>query len=418
MPATMNLQIDLPAGRMIWERSFTFPGSSPNEGRLVIGGASPFHLALRQRVNYPQPGRTIESMRGVLDRLPHLVLLNMLDNAAGLRWLGRMRLSSGADVEVIGTATSAGPITLGIDPDTKQLRAMLGVQADPLSGDASTETEFLDYAKSGAILVPGRRVGRVAGEITEDVRYTAASLINEIPDSALVPPPGYSAPSWRAAGEPVRELASGVWAIQESGFWSLAVAFTDYLLVAEAPSSGVPAILARLATLAPGKPIRYVTPTHHHDDHAGGVGYYAAAGATIVTTPGNRAYLERMATARSTIQLGGPVPSTRTPPIETITNGRRVFTDGTRTVEIHDIGPTPHADEMLVVWIPAEGILYQGDLGPTEGPVYPNSNNATTARFGEWLRRQGWDVKIHVGAHGAPATMAALIEVLSQPIER
>ena len=271
MPATMNLQIDLPAGRMIWERSFTFPGSSPNEGRLVIGGASPFHLALRQRVNYPQPGRTIESMRGVLDRLPHLVLLNMLDNAAGLRWLGRMRLSSGADVEVIGTATSAGPITLGIDPDTKQLRAMLGVQADPLSGDASTETEFLDYAKSGAILVPGRRLGRVAGEISEDVRYTAASLINEIPDSALVPPPGYSAPSWRAAGEPVRELASGVWAIQESGFWSLAVAFTDYLLVAEAPSSGVPAILARLATLAPGKPIRYVTPTHHHDDHAGGV---------------------------------------------------------------------------------------------------------------------------------------------------
>ena len=112
------------------------------------------------------------------------------------------------------------------------------------------------------------------------------------------------------------------------------------------------------------------------------------------------------------------MPSTRTPPIETITNGRRVFTDGTRTVEIHDIGPTPHADEMLVVWIPAEGILYQGDLGPTEGPVYPNSNNATTARFGEWLRRQGWDVKIHVGAHGAPATMAALIEVLSQPIER
>jgi hypothetical protein len=54
-PATMNLQLDIPAGRMIWERSFAFPGISPNDGKLVIGGASPFHLAKRERLNYPQP---------------------------------------------------------------------------------------------------------------------------------------------------------------------------------------------------------------------------------------------------------------------------------------------------------------------------------------------------------------------------
>jgi glyoxylase-like metal-dependent hydrolase (beta-lactamase superfamily II) len=415
-PATMNLRLDIPAGRMIWERSFAFPGISPNDGKLVIGGVSPFHLAKRERLNYPQPGRTIAGMRSVLDRLPHLVLLNALDHASGLRWLGRMRLSSGAEVDVIATSTSAGPLTLGIDPVTRELRALLGVQADPLTGDATTETEFLEYGREGAILVPGRRVSRVAGEITENVRYSEAGLISGIADSLLVPPSGYLAPSWGAGGEPVRELASGVWAIQESGYWSLAVAFSDHVLVVEAPSSGVPAIITRLGALAPGKPIRFVIPTHHHDDHAGGVGHYVAAGATIVTTPGNRRYLERMANARSTLRPQEPGSPPRPPAIETVNGGRKEFTDGVRTVEIHDIGPSPHADEMLVAWIPAEGILYQSDLGPTEGPVNPNTNNPTTAHFAEWVRTKGWNVRIHVGAHGAPASMTALMETASQPI--
>jgi hypothetical protein len=40
--------------------------------------------------------------------------------------------------------------------------------------------------------------------------------------------------------------------------------------------------------------------------------------------------------------------------VETITDRRRVFTGGARTVEVHDVGPGPHPDEMPVAWLPAE----------------------------------------------------------------
>lgn len=415
---TDDLLIDLPKGQLIWESTSAFPGGFHNAGRQVIGGASPFYLNLRQRLLHPQPGRTIENMRGVLHNLPHLVLLTALDHRAGLRWLGRMRLANGAEVEVIATSTPAGLLTLGIDPASHQLRALLGVQADPLIGDAPRQTEFLDYVRVGTILMPGRRVTSIGDEITRDALHTSTTLDVQIPDSLLAPPPGFSEPvsSPGQSTEPVQELATGVWAIREAGYWSLAIAFADHVLVVEAPRVGVPETIARIATLAPGKAIRYVVPTHHHDDHAGGVRHYLAAGAAVVTTPGNRRYFEQMAGAHSTLQPDKLSAEPRSPRIEVIDGGRRVFSDGTRSVEIHDIGPSPHANEMLIAWLPGERIVFQGDLGPTGGTVYPNSNNETTAHYGEWLRRKGWNIRIHAGTHGAPASMAALEETLKQPI--
>lgn len=181
-----------------------------------------------------------------------------------------MRFASGGDVDVIVTSTPSSALTLGFDPASKQLRAILKVQPDPLAGDATTETEFFDYLKVGSILMPGERVTRVADEITRRVRYTAGNLDPHVPDSLLAAPRGFSEPTSRPArsNEPVQELATGVWAIRESGSWSLAVEFADHVLVVEAPTSGASATSARIATLAPGKPIRYLVLTHRHDDHA------------------------------------------------------------------------------------------------------------------------------------------------------
>ena len=41
--------------------------------------------------------------------------------------------------------------------------------------------------------------------------------------------------------------------------------------------------VAEAKNLAPNKPIKYVVNTHHHFDHAGGLGAFAAEGATIIT---------------------------------------------------------------------------------------------------------------------------------------
>jgi glyoxylase-like metal-dependent hydrolase (beta-lactamase superfamily II) len=190
----------------------------------------------------------------------------------------------------------------------------------------------------------------------------------------------------------------------------LAVAFSDHLLVVESPGFGLPDAIARIKTAAPGKPIRYVVPTHHHDDHSGGLRYLIAEGATVVTTPGNRGYFTRMAAVRTSLVPDDATLARPRLSIETITGGKRIFSDGARTVEIHDIGPSPHANEMVVAWLPNEGILFQGDLLnlPPTGEVFASSANDTTVHFAEWLARQGWPVRVLAGVHMAPGTKAQL----------
>lgn len=106
----------------------------------------------------------------------------------------------------------------------------------------------------------------------------------------------------------------------------LAIEFSDHVMVVDAPP-GARNVIAQLATLAPGKPIRYVVPTHHHDDHAIGIRDYALAGATIVATPRNRDYLAQMAAARPT--TGAALPALAgEPPFELLAGAARTFSDG------------------------------------------------------------------------------------------
>src|SRR5258708_5457819 len=72
--------------------------------------------------------------------------------------------------------------------------------------------------------------------------------------------------------------------------------------------------------------------THYHFDHSGGLRGWIAQGATIVTTAGNKAFVEQVAAAKHTIR---PDDLSRTPKpatVETFT-GKRVFSPGDRAAE-------------------------------------------------------------------------------------
>jgi glyoxylase-like metal-dependent hydrolase (beta-lactamase superfamily II) len=61
----------------------------------------------------------------------------------------------------------------------------------------------------------------------------------------------------------------------------LEVELEDGVLVTDAPAHRSKAILEWVAETI-GKPVKYIAPSHHHHDHAYGVGYFLAAGATLV----------------------------------------------------------------------------------------------------------------------------------------
>jgi glyoxylase-like metal-dependent hydrolase (beta-lactamase superfamily II) len=158
-------------------------------------------------------------------------------------------------------------------------------------------------------------------------------------------------------------------------------------------------VLAKIAETVPGKPVRYVVPTHYHFDHSGGLRTYIAQGATVITTPGNRAFVERVAKAAHTIRPDSLSRSPRAPAIETFT-GKRVLTDGTRTLELHDIGPNPHVAEVVVAYMPAEKAIFVADLVgiPQQGPFPPPA--PALVEFAGKIKTLGLAVDTIAPAHG------------------
>ncbi len=77
-------------------------------------------------------------------------------------------------------------------------------------------------------------------------------------------------------------------------------------------------------------------------------------------------------------------------------------------LELLDIGPSPHADEMLVAWLPRQHLLFQGDLLNRPADGRPRAGNLTTRYFADWLRNSGLPVERIAAVHGPVATLADL----------
>lgn len=399
----LELLIDLPNAQLVQTRWTGFPGGIRRHSAFITDGPRGFFVDFRTGRHSVSSYPAASTQTGNLYYLPQYVVRDLQSQRNALRYLGRMRLQTGEDVDVVTGATSSGPgtVTAAFDPTTRLLRATLSPTTDTFDGDVTSEIQFVDYRTVNGVLVPRRRVSYLGDLVVRDLTLVEVEPGHQMPASALVPPAA-SVPAANRPSTPT-QLAPGVWTV--GGVSALVVAFNDHVMVVDAPTASSN-IISQIKTLAPGKPIRYVAPTHHHDDHSGGVRHFVAAGATVITTAGNRAYLERM--ARSVA-----------PPMEVLTSDRRVFSDGRRTVELHNIGAGPHAQDMLVAWIPEEGILFQADLidSDTDGWLGPGANNETTMHFAAWLKGKNWPVKVFAGAHGSLASPEAFDALIKMPIK-
>ena len=90
--------------------------------------------------------------------------------------------------------------------------------------------------------------------------------------------------------------------------------------------------------------------------------------------------------------------------MEFIEDGKRAFTDGVTTVELYNIGAGPHAEEMLVAYLPKEKILYEADL--FDEPTGLRSK--TTAQLAKWIESQKLAVETILPVHGKVTTFEEL----------
>ena len=100
----------------------------------------------------------------------------------------------------------------------------------------------------------------------------------------------------------MKRLADGV--LLDTNTNHMYVEFDTFIVAVEAfaDTASAAASIAAARAAIPDKPIRFVAITHAHGDHAGGLRAYIAEGVTVLTTPGNRAWVERMEAAEHTIK--------------------------------------------------------------------------------------------------------------------
>ena len=410
-----TLFADVRRGRYVFENRDPLPGGFVFGGRSVVSGGQGFFVNERDRTVQPLVTANIPAITyNFVRRLPHLLLtLAAEQRAPTLRYAGEENFG-GRRHHVVTFATANGvTVNLFLDARTSLLSKYEQMVTDAVDGDVVQETVFPGYRAVEGIMVPTGRQTRRGGDLVEDVLYTEARFNTRPADSAFARPEGYEELPPNAPPPPAREtrLADGVY-LFESGANSLVVEFDTYVLVVEPNSGGrgPKPTLNKAREMFPSKPVRYVVVTHHHDDHSGGLRSYVAEGVTVVTTPANQKYFERMAASTFALFPDDQTRAPRKPLFEFVRGGRRVFTDGKQTLEVIDIGPSPHAREMLVAYLPKEKLVFQGDLVnlPNSGKFMPSTVNDTTLHFFDWLTKSGLDVQRVAAVHGPSTTLEDL----------
>jgi glyoxylase-like metal-dependent hydrolase (beta-lactamase superfamily II) len=276
---------------------------------------------------------------------------------------------------------------------------------NPVLGDMPTETTYADYKDFGGVQFPTKITQKQGGFPTldltvSDVKPNAPADI-QIPDNV------------RQASVKVTsdKVADGVWYLTGGTHHSVLIEMSDHLVVIEGPQDDVraAAVIAEVKKLVPNKPIKYVVNTHHHFDHAGGLGAFAADGATIITHDTNKAFLEQSLAAPRTVQPDKLAQSGKKAAVEGMQD-KRVLSDGTHTVELYLIKGTVHGDGLIMAYLPKEKLLVEADVFTPAPPnaTPPAQANPAQVNLYDNIERLNLAVDQILPIHGRKVPLAEL----------
>jgi glyoxylase-like metal-dependent hydrolase (beta-lactamase superfamily II) len=294
-----------------------------------------------------------------------------------------------------------------------------------IMGDMHILAAYTGWKDFGGVLAPSRIVQTRGGWPFFEVDVTAAKA--NPPDVAtLVSPPAPGAGKGFPGGAPgpgaakggpgggpppmtvtSERLGDGLYRLTTGAgsYDSLIVEFRDYIMMLEAGQSEARALayIAEAKKLVPNKPIRYVMNTHPHSDHTGGLPALVAEGATIIAQKNSEEFFEKALNTPRTLLNDTLAKNPKKARIETVSE-KKVYSDGTRTVEMYHTSPVPHSNGLMVAYIPKEKILFQGDFSVTPGQP-ANDHVKALVPVLEKLNLD-FDRYINVHAPAAPQTKA------------
>jgi glyoxylase-like metal-dependent hydrolase (beta-lactamase superfamily II) len=313
------------------------------------------------------------------------------------------------------------PITATIDDHNliEKVEALVDIA---FTGDTVLDGTYTEYRDLDGIRLPMHILMREGGwpvlEINvAQVRPNAQDAIAVVQRATSTPPP--ATPAAPAAPPQPVKLADGVWQLIPNGEGSILVEFKDYVVMVEAPGGDAvtAASIAAAQRLTPGKPIKYVVNSHHHADHAGGMRAYVAEGVPIITHESHKKYYEEQIFKNPhSLNPDRLARMPRAPMLEFVKD-KRVITDGNQTLEIYLMKDQPHAEGLLMMYLPKPKLLIQADAYiPRPGaPPLPMPSPYTT-NLVDNVSRLKLNVDRLVQIHGGSSPYSEVLQAAGRSV--
>ncbi len=206
------------------------------------------------------------------------------------------------------------------------------------------------------------------------------------------------------------ELSPNVQQVVGGSANNLIVAMQDGIVVFDAPVNEGQSrwVIDAAKARYPGKPIKYLVLTHHHNDHSGGMRTYVYEGAMIVVPSQSKAFFEAAVSAPRTLAPDALQKQRRPANIVEVRDSMTIK-DDTTEIRLHNI-INPHADGFLIGHVVRENIVWITDLVSPRPQMH---RTPWTVAAGNALRKHGINGALIAGGHGTTGKQADMAAVLA-----
>ena len=424
-------------------RTFTFSEIVAPEAGYVAGIDSAGRNKQSQESNPPahsMSGLRLAASQRELLRTSPLLLLEMSKNPDRVTGAPDITVGGVRHPTVAYQAAEGQQLLVAFDPATGLPARVRTLDYDNIWGDVTYDAVLSDYQAVQGVKVARSVKYELNGRTVIDAKVTEVALNGAVaPDRLQIPAAfreGAAAPAtrnvpyqWvlrrqfiglyldsdvpsfdrRATGSlRLVELGPGIQHVVGGSHNSLVVEMKDSLVVFDAPVSDWQSNWTLSAVRAKylSKPVKYLVLTHHHMDHAGGLRAYAASGAILVVGKGTTEHYRRVLAAPYTRDPDlSPQDLSRTQIVEVA--DKYSIIDSRREVQVFAIEPNPHAQGLLIGYVPDAKLGFVTDIWSPGGPL-PDKLNPALAALVAGVKKAGIQPTKFAGGHGSTADYAPL----------
>jgi glyoxylase-like metal-dependent hydrolase (beta-lactamase superfamily II) len=279
--------------------------------------------------------------------------------------ISNVRKSGG--LELVDVTTPLGDaLTLAIHPSSS-LPAAVSL------GDLTYRAAFTGYQPVGGVQMPtGINTTIDFRSVVQQKLYVDRQAVDAQVGDLAAPAAVRNAPAPVAPAPTIEatSIAKGIWFLRGAGN-SVLFEFDDHLTLFEvyASEANARAVIDKARSQVPGKPLTEAIISHHHFDHTGGLRAAVAEGLTIVMQRGNGGLIREVTSRPAKLFPDALGRSPKALKFRAVDDHLKMA-DKSMDIDVYRVVANSHMADALMVYVPRERLLVQGDLFDISWEVY------------------------------------------------